>query len=645
MSNNKDFKVKNGIQPTVYHEGLGTVVSGSVGYYLAGASYDSVSFSVNSQATGPRSLYFKGDGLKLYISDDSTDSIYQYTLSTAWDVSTASYDSVSFSVSSQDTSPTGIYFKSDGTTLYVAGNSTDDIFQYTLSTAWDLSTASYASKSFAITQDTGLRGVSFKSDGTKMYAVGFSTDSVYQYSLSTAWDVSTASYDSVSFSVTSQDTTPLSMWFKSDGTYFYTSGGDNDTIYQYALSTAWDLSTASYSSISFSVSSQDASPSGVFFGDDGLKMYIVGQTNQAIYQYSTVLTTNTLDLSTGSVFEITPTSDIQVALSNPAASGTSSGATLLLDGSGEAYILENATYVQEKSLSANTNNGEAFHFSSDGTRLYIIEGGFDIQLYDLSVAFDISTATHDQQLNGQTITSSVENRVGGMFFKPDGTACFVAGGSTDKIYQLSLSTAWDLSTATLDTSFSITDPSTLANNPNIWFNASGTKMILADHSARKVYGYDLSTAWDISTADHDNNEYSADAESTSDPEGLWLNPTGTKLWLMKSDDTIYQYSLGTALDVSTSSYDNISFSVSSETTNPTDLFFTSSGKMFVLSLTSEVYEYDVVSSNTITYDSTLQWSGGTAPTSPAIGDTDVITFNTIDGGTTYKSVLAIDGAS
>jgi hypothetical protein len=47
---------------------------------------------------------------------------------------------------------------------------------------------------------------------------------------------------------------------------------------------------------------------------------------------------------------------------------------------------------------------------------------------------------------------------------------------------------------------------------------------------------------------------------------------------------------------------------------------------------------------TITYDPNLQWSGGTAPTSPAIGETDVITFNTTDGGTTYKSALAIDGA-
>ena len=35
---------------------------------------------------------------------------------------------------------------------------------------------------------------------------------------------------------------------------------------------------------------------------------------------------------------------------------------------------------------------------------------------------------------------------------------------------------------------------------------------------------------------------------------------------------------------------------------------------------------------------------GTAPTSPAIGETDVLAFNTRDGGITYQGVLAIDGA-
>ena len=121
MANNKDFKVKNGIQPTVYHEGVGTVTSGSVGYYLAGASYDSKSFSVASQEGGAGGVQFKSDGTKMYVTGQATDSTFQYSLSTPYDVSTASYDSVSFNHTAQVSNANcyDLFFKTDGTQMYV----------------------------------------------------------------------------------------------------------------------------------------------------------------------------------------------------------------------------------------------------------------------------------------------------------------------------------------------------------------------------------------------------------------------------------------------------------------------------------------------------------------------------------------------
>ncbi len=38
---------------------------------------------------------------------------------------------------------------------------------------------------------------------------------------------------------------------------------------------------------------------------------------------------------------------------------------------------------------------------------------------------------------------------------------------------------------------------------------------------------------------------------------------------------------------------------------------------------------------TITYPASVDWPSGTAPTAPASGETDVYTFYTTDGGTTY----------
>jgi sugar lactone lactonase YvrE/methionine-rich copper-binding protein CopC len=256
---------------------------------LSTASYDSVSFSIGGQDTAPVGIAFKSDGTKLYVIGQSSDRVYQYSLSSAWNLSTASYDSISFDISGQEATSQGLAFKSDGTKMYVIGSANDTVYQYSLSSAWNLSTASYDSLSFNVGgQDTFPGDFTFKSDGTKMYVLGDANDTVYQYSLSSSWNVSTASYDSVSFSVSGQDTTIRGLAFKSDGTKMYVSGVANQRLYQYSLSSAWNLSTASYDSVSSSVGGQDTVPMGVTFKSDGTKMYMVGSTNDTVYQYSVI---------------------------------------------------------------------------------------------------------------------------------------------------------------------------------------------------------------------------------------------------------------------------------------------------------------------------------------------------------------------
>jgi DNA-binding beta-propeller fold protein YncE len=255
---------------------------------LANASYDSVSFSVATEDASPFDCFFKPDGTKMYVVGQGNDALYQYTLSTAWDLSSASYDSVSFSLSTQDTGTLGVFFKPDGTKFYIAGNANNSVFEYNLSTAWDISTASYSTNSFSVTsQDATPAGVFFREDGLRMFVVGLQNNSVYQYTLSSAWDVSTASYDTKLLSVATQSTGASGLFFNPDGTKVWVTATVGDNVYQYTLSTAWDISTATYDSISFDVSAQDGGPRGFFFKPDGSKMYLVGSVNDTIYQYST----------------------------------------------------------------------------------------------------------------------------------------------------------------------------------------------------------------------------------------------------------------------------------------------------------------------------------------------------------------------
>ena len=260
------------------------VLSG--GFDLANAVYDSVSFSVVAQEVVPQDLFFKTDGLKMYVSGSTGDDVDEYDLSTAWDISTASFVQ-SFSVAAQASGTTGLSFKPDGLKMYVSDQTTDTIYQYSLSTAWDISTASYDSVSFLVTADTSPVRFTFNDSGDKVYVVGQQLDNLYQYSLSVPWDISSASYDSVSFSLAGQDTSPQDVFFNPNGTKMYYVGSATDTVYEYALSSAFDISTASYNSVSFSVATQDSVPLGLFFKSDGSKMYILGTGNDTIYQYTT----------------------------------------------------------------------------------------------------------------------------------------------------------------------------------------------------------------------------------------------------------------------------------------------------------------------------------------------------------------------
>jgi DNA-binding beta-propeller fold protein YncE len=227
-------------------------------------------------------LFFKPDGTKVCFLNRSVDNVYEYNLSTAWDISTASYVQ-NFSVNLQEASPTGLFFKDDGTKMYIVGFSGDDVNEYNLTTAWDISTASFSQLFSISAQETAPSGISFKSDGTKMYIIGYSGDDVNEYNLTTAWDISTASFSQL-FSEVGQDGTPFGLLFKPEGTTMYMLGFNSDAVYEYTLSTAWDVSTASYVQ-NFSVGLEIINPEGLFFKDDGTKMYVIGSTNKAAWSY------------------------------------------------------------------------------------------------------------------------------------------------------------------------------------------------------------------------------------------------------------------------------------------------------------------------------------------------------------------------
>ena len=249
-------------------------------------------FSVASQETAPSDFAFNTDGTKMYVVGYTNDAVYQYSLSTAFTVSTASYDSVSFSVASQSTRPMGMTFNNDGTKMYIVCRDNDAVYQYSLSSGFDLSTASYDSVSLDVSpQDNQPNSIRFNADGTKMYILGAQYEYVFQYGLSSAFDLSTASYDSVYYDFNAQGTDGSGLTFSPDGTRMSILCDSNNTAFQYSLTSGYDLSTASYDSIS--LISTDGNPSDIRFSADGTKFFISGRSADKVYQYTTAEVSST----------------------------------------------------------------------------------------------------------------------------------------------------------------------------------------------------------------------------------------------------------------------------------------------------------------------------------------------------------------
>ena len=112
------------------------------------------------------------------------DKVYEYTLSSAFDLSSTVTYIDSLSVQSEDTGPVEIQFNNDGTKMYIAGVAGRDINEYTLSTAFDISSTVTHKGSYSInSSDVYAYGFSFNNDGTKLFTTGANNDRVNEHSL------------------------------------------------------------------------------------------------------------------------------------------------------------------------------------------------------------------------------------------------------------------------------------------------------------------------------------------------------------------------------------------------------------------------------------------------------------------------------
>ncbi len=192
-------------------------------------------FYTQTVTTAPVGVAFKPDGSKWYIL--TVTVIYQMSMSTPGNVTTASSDGISKDISAQfgANAATWMRFAPDGATLFVGNAGVGGtVYQYTLSSPWDVSTASYASKSFTYggIQNTA-RDLVFSANGKKALLLG--TASVWLFTLSTAYDVSTMAYASQTYTISGKGTNGQGISLNATDTAFFYLTAQSDRVYEFTM--------------------------------------------------------------------------------------------------------------------------------------------------------------------------------------------------------------------------------------------------------------------------------------------------------------------------------------------------------------------------------------------------------------------------
>lgn len=280
LSNGKQIQL---LKPVIDKTSLPGYSPVNLGPYwdISNVSYSNVSYGISAN-TDSESLVFSADGTRFFMTGGNTDHVKEYNLGTAWDITTTSTGTV-LNVSDFDSNPSGVDFSSDGTKMILCGNATDTIYEFNLSTPWDIDTASSTGNTLILENDALNVEASFNVDGTELLVTGNENNTIYQYSLSTPWSISTASL-SGSLDISAYDTIPLDAQYNGDGTKLFVLGisSDPDTIYQFDLSTRWNIETASYDiSHVFDVGLKAAE-----FKPDGSSLFVVEKDTPEIREYN-----------------------------------------------------------------------------------------------------------------------------------------------------------------------------------------------------------------------------------------------------------------------------------------------------------------------------------------------------------------------
>ena len=172
----------------------------------------------------------------------------------------------------------------------------------------------------------------------------------------------------------------------------------------------------------------------------------------------------------------------------------------------------------------------------------------DLHEITLGTAYDLST--YDDTTVVVWDISSLDARACGITFNNDGTKLFISGFTDSTIIEVPLSTAYSIAETSRGTP---EEYSVFANDRlprDVDFNSDGTKMYIISGHGKDLSEYTLNTAFDLSEGFTHKGSYDVSSED-NEPFAIEFSNDGTKMFMLgyENSDSVHEYSLTTAFEI------------------------------------------------------------------------------------------------
>ena len=457
------------------------------------------------------------DGTTMWVADLTDDQIYAYNLSSGARDGDKDFDTL---IGAGNQSPFGMW--SNGTTMWVSDSADDQIYAYRMSDK-----ARDSDKDFDTLGGAGNnQPKAIWSDGTTMWVSDETDRKLYAYNMSDKAHDATKDFDTLD-DAGNQD--PYGIW--SDGTTMWVADYSDDKLYAYTLSTMARDSSKDFDTLRASGSDQTAD-----IWSDGATMWALSFGDKKVYSYNMPASGGDATLS---ALTVSPKDIIG------------------FDPDRTSYEVGVASAVTQVTVSATANDSGASVNIAPASRVDLSAGRNAVTItvtaeddttkeYTVSVNRGVNTAygwKAADDLDG--LIAAENNNPRGAW--SNGTTMWVADRDDAYIY------AYNLSTGTEDRPKGIYDPGIEGNNSptGIWSN--GTTMWVADATDDKLYAYCMSNK----ARDSGKEFNDLGMAGNNSPTGIWSD--GTTMWVADTtDDKLYAYRMSDKARDSSKDFNNLS---------------------------------------------------------------------------------------